>query len=97
MHAHTGTTGVSKINVVTPVRNLGQFPQLLSHPPTSHLSPGSIATTSKVPLTLVCPSPIPLLRSSSNTGVFSHLGFISGLQLDLCPALSLHWPSEDSF
>lgn len=38
---------ISKINEVIPARNLGKS-HLLSHPPTSYLTPGFIATTSKV-------------------------------------------------
>lgn len=50
--------GISKINAIIPARNLGKS-HLLSHPTTSYLSPGSIATTSKVPL---IPIHLPALR-----------------------------------
>lgn len=55
MHTHTVTSGISKINVVTPVRNLGKPLNFFLVPPTSYLSLGSIATASKTPLTLICP------------------------------------------
>lgn len=81
-HTHRLIDGISQVNKVTPNRNLGKSPQLLSHLPTSYLTPGSIAATFKMPFTPTCPSPIPLPLSGSDTWSLSltwfHLRLLAG-------------------
>lgn len=66
-HTHRLIDSISKVNKVIPIINLGKSPQLLSHPPTSYLTPSFIAATFKMPFTPTCPSLISLPLSGSYT------------------------------